>query len=421
MNVEPRRNKDKLDDHTNVHTTATIPRKLWRKKLEMTRDLHQEFRNAVHSDDCGAIEELLKKDSTLAAKCLDPNGDDSPVFQATDQGNFDLVKLLLEHGADLDKPAQRGTGGAIHLAVERGHYAIANLLYDHGAAVDSTPDACLPTVDELYIAAMKAGASPDLVRFGCEDLLGPANAEAPADDAPEVVKLFHRVLTLGGKPMFCTIVRHEHFELLRELLTKCGTQPAARNDSPPGTVFFNITGAASWLGYPDILELCRETCPELYDAPTARLAVCRAIGSHNRDGCHPEYRRLIENQIKFMKQRGELNVELMSPLHWIADQLIQSRTYGFKCQELPTAADVLDLAELLLEYGFDVNFRSTETNMTPLAVAAGGGPIEYVEFLIDHGADLCADDPDETNPLAIAKRKRRDEILKLLEAGRSAS
>lgn len=70
-----------------------------------------------------------------------------------------------------------------------------------------------------------------------------------------------------------------------------------------------------------------------------------------------------------MKQRGELDVELMSPLHWIADQLIQSRTYGFKCQKLPTAADVLDLAELFLEYGFDVNFRSTETNMTPLAVA----------------------------------------------------
>ena len=104
---------------------------------------------------------LLQRDRTLAS-----SEEFHPLYDAAVEGNLALVKLLLEFGADLDIRPQRGTGGAIHEAVVRGHYDIANLLYDHGAAVDATPDACTPTVDELYEAAMKAGAAADLVRLG---------------------------------------------------------------------------------------------------------------------------------------------------------------------------------------------------------------------------------------------------------------
>ena len=372
-----------------------------------------EFRRAIESGNLAGARALLEQDSSLAS-----SEDYHPLYDAATEGNYELAKLLLEYGADVDIPPQRGTGGAVHEAVVRRHYDIANLLYNYGAAVDATPDACTPTIDELYHAAMEAGACPDLVRIGFEDHLGPANVESPAGDALDVVKLFHRVLRLGGKPTISSVVRQEHRELLRELLMKRATQPAERYDSPPGTVFQKIADAASWLGYPEILELCREVCPNLYDAQCAREAICRAIGSHNRDGCHPEYRRLIENQLSFMQERGELDLSLMAPLHWLADNFLQSRTYGFKCQELPTVADLIDFAELFLSYGFDVNFRCTDSNKTPLAVAAGGGPPEYVTFLIDRGANLCSDDPDETNPAMIAKRKDRVDILKVLEVAK---
>ena len=104
----------------------------------------------------------------------------------------------------------------------------------------------------------------------------------------------------------------------------------------------------------------------------------------------------------------------MSPFHWLADGFLQSRTYGFKCQQLPTVSDLIEFAELFLEYGFDVNFRCGETQKTALAVAAGKGPIEYVEFLIQHDADLCIDDPPETNPVSIAQEKGRDEVVEAL-------
>ena len=240
--------------------------------------------------------------------------------------------------------------------------------------------------------------------------------EAPDKDVPEVVKLFHRVLKLGGKPTLSSVVRHENHQLLRELIARRPLEPANRYDSPPGNVFTKVADAASWLGYPEILELCREVQPQLYNADVALHSICRAIGSHNRDGCHPEYYRLIENQLKFLRDRNELDHALMVPLHWLGDNFIQSRTYGFKCQQLPTASDLIEFAELFLSYGFDVNFRCSETNKTALAIAAGDGPVEYVEFLIRQRADLCADDLAETNPLMIAKSKGRDEVVALLQS-----
>ena len=308
-----------------------------------------------------------------------------------------------------------GTGGAVHEAVTREHYRIANLLYDHGAAVDATPDACMPTMDELYNAAIESGAPPDLVRIGFEDHLGPASAAAPKDDAPEVVKLFHRVLRLGGKPTLSSVVRQEHHELMRELLTKRATEPAQRYDSPPGTVFQKIADAESWLGYPEILEMCSRGATRNYTTQNVRDSQCAVrLAVTHRDGCHPEYYRLIENQLKFLEDRNELDHTLMSPLHWLADNFLQSRTYGFKCQQLPTVDDLIEFAELFLKYGFDVNFRCTKSNKTPLAVAAGEGPLAYVEFLIARGANLCTDDPGETNPLAIAKRKSRKDVIGVL-------
>jgi hypothetical protein len=265
---------------------------------------------------------------------------------------------------------------------------------------------------------MNAGGAAELVRLGFEDHLGPAQVEALSDDAPDVVKLFCRVLRMGGKPTLSSLVRQQNYNVIRDLLSKCPESPADRYDSPPGPVFTKIVDAASWLGYPEILELCREQQPELYAADTARSCVCRAIGSHNRDGCHAEYFRLIENQLRFLQERGELDHALMSPFHWLADGFLQSRTYGFKCQQLPTVSDLLDFAELFLTYGFDVNFRCVASNRTALAVAAGNGPVEYVEFLIQNDASLCADDPEETNPLSIASRKEREEVVAALKKRR---
>ena len=377
------------------------------------KSLLAEFREAVKSNDLDRAKSLLDREPAIAS-----SGEYHPLYDAAVEGNLALARLLLDYGADVDMPPQRSTGGAIHEAVVRKHYDIANLLYDHGAAVDSTPDACTPTIDELYFAAMEAGGSPELVRIGFEDHLGPAGIQEPGADSPEVVKLFARALRLGGKPTLSSVVRQENHGLLRDLLVNRPMDPAQRYDSPPGTVFRKIVDAASWLGYPEILELCREMQPELYDADVARSSICRAIGSHNRDGCHREYYRLMENQLRFLKDRAELDHSKMVPLHWLADNFLQSRTYGFKCQQLPTAADLIELAQLFLRYGFDVNYRCPESSKTPLAVAASGGPVEYVRFLIEQGADLGRDDPDETNPVAIAKRKGRDAVVALLERGK---
>ena len=52
---------------------------------------------------------------------------------AIDRGNVDMVKVLIDHGADIMDIDQTGST-AIHKAFEAGHYEIASLLFSYGPA-----------------------------------------------------------------------------------------------------------------------------------------------------------------------------------------------------------------------------------------------------------------------------------------------
>ena len=65
----------------------------------------------------------------------------------------------------------------------------------------------------------------------------------------------------------------------------------------------------------------------------------------------------------------------------------------------------IDLAQLLLEWGSDINTRSYG-GATPLMDAAAVGHIEMVKWLVQHGADIeLKDDLEET---ALSKATRND-------------
>ena len=61
-----------------------------------------EFREAIESDDLRKVKDLLEQDSTLAS-----SEEYHPLYDAAIEGKFDLAKLLLKYGADVDIPAQR--------------------------------------------------------------------------------------------------------------------------------------------------------------------------------------------------------------------------------------------------------------------------------------------------------------------------
>jgi uncharacterized protein len=70
----------------------------------------------------------------------------TPLFIAVQQGHLDIVKILIEHGASIDK-ASNGTT-PLFIAALSGHLEIVKVLLEHGASIDKFPSDGTP----LFIA-----------------------------------------------------------------------------------------------------------------------------------------------------------------------------------------------------------------------------------------------------------------------------
>ena len=108
-------------------------------------------------------------------------------------------------------------------------------------------------------------------------------------------------------------------------------------DWPQGSVFDNIAGAASWCGYPVVLQACMEICNERFNSDCARHSIERAIRSHNRDGDIKQYHELIQSQLEFLKLQNSLsdgfeNGDPFCPLHWLAEDFIEPQELWLQMQ-----------------------------------------------------------------------------------------
>ena len=106
---------------------------------------------ACHTGDIERVRELLRQDRSLANK-IGPHegyylGAGAPLSNAAAVGRMDIVRLLLDHGADPNLPEEQiaPRGKALYSAVFNGHHEIAKLLLEHGAfpnpPVESSGDA----------------------------------------------------------------------------------------------------------------------------------------------------------------------------------------------------------------------------------------------------------------------------------------
>jgi len=108
-------------------------------KQLLAKGAYYDICTACHLGDLARVKELLAQDRTLANR-LDPyvtyypcSG--SPLRNAANAGHLEIVKLLLEHGADpnLPEPGMAPRGSALYVAAAAGHHEIARLLLERGA------------------------------------------------------------------------------------------------------------------------------------------------------------------------------------------------------------------------------------------------------------------------------------------------
>jgi RNA polymerase sigma factor (sigma-70 family) len=128
----------------------------------VARGAYVDIGMAAAKGDLARVRELLEQDPSLVNRVADYNsyyvGSGAPLKNAALGGNIEIVKLLLDYGADPNLPEEgiAPRGHALHTAVCRGHIEIVRLLLEHGAYPNVEVES---SADTLSAALGEAGYS----------------------------------------------------------------------------------------------------------------------------------------------------------------------------------------------------------------------------------------------------------------------
>jgi ankyrin repeat protein len=310
---------------------------------------------ACATGDLGRVRELLDGDPALVNRVSDYSsyyiGCGAPIKNASACGHLDVVKLLLERGADPNLPEEgvAPRGHALYSAAANGHYEIVKLLLEHGGhpnvEVESSADTLSRVIsngDKKMIELLCShGASRavhllahynDLQTAAAVFAANPALANDPAalaNAASQGHEGFVRLMLryepdLPRRVVFPGWAVGAKTRELNELLFRHGMNPNSSN----------------WLGITPLHEFARKG-----DLETASVFLDHGANLHSRD-----------------------EDICSTPLGWAAK-------FGRK-----------EMAELLLLRGAKVNLPDDPPWATPLAWAARRGHSQIKELLRRHGA-----------------------------------
>jgi ankyrin repeat protein len=274
---------------------------------------------------------------------------------AAEQGHTDVVRLLIERGANVavasasaTKADRRPAGGltALLFAARQGHRDTARALLDGGAnvnqvAADNTSPLLIAVLNghyELASMLLERGANPSLADangrsplFAAIDLRNQQWTQVPAPDLPQPVHLamIKQLLEAGA----------DVEAKLTGKVSHRGSFDMRWSDLKGGTPFLR----ASWNGDIEVMRLLLER------------------------GANP----------KVATDKEENALLLLAGAGWPLGQgYIRSDPEIFAALDLLTG-----------ELGMDVNAATTE-GITPLICAVFKGTNNVVEYLVDHGAKL---------------------------------
>ena len=288
---------------------------------------------------------------------------------ATMSGHSDIVRLLLESGADPNQPepglAPRGS--ALIGAASRGDEELVRLLLAHGAdpngGVESSGNPC-------------GRAANEKVR----QLLAEAGGK------------FEEYDNLSGVPTSLLERMFGHIPVRYFVDNRDVSGLRARLRESPERAFEAFEYA---LGVRELMEICLEADPNLYEKAAPEMVVNLA-GSPG-----------FEEEAVLMASAVDLNEP-----DWLGRTVLHHVASG---EGSASAPGNLEIARFLIRHGARLDLWEQEYSSTPLGWAARTGQIEMVEYLISEGAPLDAPFAWAT-PLAWARRRHHAEVATIIEA-----
>ncbi len=302
------------------------------------------------------VSELLNDDPSLVNRLSDYNGYytgcGAPIKNAAAGGHIEIVRLLLERGADPNLPEEgiAPDGHALHSAVVRGHIEIVRLLLKHGAHPNVEVES---SADTLSAALASAGYSTK-PNAEMVDLLCSHGASRGV-----------HLLAYSGDVLTAAAV--------------FAANPALANDPDA------LANAASE-GKESFVRLMLRYQPDL---PRRVEFPGWAVGAKTRE----------LNELLFQHGMNPSAPDWLgiTPLHQFARN-----------------GDV-EKAALFLDHGANLHARDEDICSTPLGWAAKFGQKSMVAFLLERGAKPnLPDDPAWATPLSWATRRQHADIAALL-------
>lgn len=301
---------------------------------------------ASYIGDLERVRELLNEDSSLANRPSDYvtyyacSG--TPMRNAAAAGHLEIVKLLMEYGADPNLPEEHiaPQGQALYSAVYNGHYEVARFLLEKGAypnpAVESSADAL----------SMAMGRSDQkMVELLCS--YGAARSV-------ELLAYYGDVQTAAA--VFAA-------------------NPALADDPEA------LANATSHESFVRLMLRYQPELPKRRSVGGKTREITELLFQHGMDANHPNWLRItplhrfaesgdIENAAIFIEQGADVNVReeefCSTPLGWAA-----------RCGKLR-------MVEFLLRHGAKLNLPDTPEWAAPIAWAMRRGHEEIVHLLTEY-------------------------------------
>ncbi len=352
------------------------------------------------------------------------------LHMAAVSGNLTLVQELLTQGADVDCPDQYGMT-ALRCAVERGHVVVVEHLLDAGASPnDGEPlrQAVLDGQEDIARLLLAHGADPDPALVTAAAIGNDSLVQLLLEQGANPTGLAVTAAASRGHEEAADLLGRARFHppdlAARDLDGRTPLHLAVRDRLPSLAASLIAQGAdvnaRDTQGVTPLHLAVEADLPELVTGLVGAGADPRSADNHQRTPLH--WAAAIDSPAAIAALAGsKSSVSLadnkgMTPLHLaveadacaavsallsIGADTGRKNERGYAPIHVGAREGVLGATRLLLSNGVGVNTRDGH-GATPLHHAAECGRYEVVELLLGCGADLGAEDTFGRTPLAEA-------------------
>lgn len=324
---------------------------------------------------------------------------ETPLHVAAAAGQTAVVRLLIQHGADINASSKSG-GTALFAAVRSKHVDIVRLLVEHGAEldVDGMESPLIFATDNVEITRLLLSGNPapeaisEALRRAADEspmvaeLLLTKGAKADIFTASTLGKLDRVAELLAGEPELVRqfqsdypnlqpltlAAKHGHLKVVEFLLSK-----GAEIEPEAGTTPLE---EAAGSGQAEVVKLLLDRGADInHKGSTGRDALCEAVLGGN------------PKTVELLISRG-------------AQVMARDIRQGTALHEAARMGQ-LESARLLVKAGVPVDVLDSFRE-TPLYIAAENASTEVAAFLLQAGADVNSRNRRGETPLTSAQQPR---------------